>query len=346
MRKNLILAASISAVSLCSLIAQTASPAAGRVEHIKVHGRALEGNLEGDSPDRDVTVCLPPSYATDQNRRYPVIYILHGYGGNDSTWTGRIANVPEIADRVFESGSAKEMIVVAPSAQTVYTGSMYSNSPVTGDWEVFIARDLVEYVDTHYRTLADRMSRGLAGHSMGGYGTVRIGMKHPEVFSSLYALSSCCLTANLNPGQNAAAAEAIKTPEQARAAGRGAMTTLAESAAWSPNPKNPPLFFDLPTKDGKPQPAVVAKWAANAPLAMLDQYVPNLTQFHAIAADVGLQDTLLESNKMLDAELSRLDVVHTFELYEGDHTNHVKDRIEQKVLPFFSHNLSFSKGTK
>ncbi len=86
-----------------------------------------------------------------------------------------------------------------PDAFTIYNGSMYSSSPTTGDWETFIAQDLVAWVDGHYRTIPDRMSRGLAGHSMGGYGTMRIGMKHPEVFSSLYAMSSCCLTARLNP---------------------------------------------------------------------------------------------------------------------------------------------------
>jgi len=304
------------------VFAQAGTSATGKVEHIKVHGKALEGNLEGDPADRDVTVYLPPTYPTDSNRRYPVIYILYGYGGNDSTWTGRIANVPEIADRVVTSGAAKEMIVVAPSAQTFYTGSMYSNSPVTGDWEAFIAQDLVAYVDSHYRTIADRMSRGLAGHSMGGYGTVRIGMKHPEVFSSLYALSSCCLGANLNPGQNAAAVEAIKTPR-----------VLLSS-----------LTCRRKTANGSP--AIIAKWAANAPLAMIDQYVPNLKKYRAIAIDVGLQDNLMASNKILDATLSQFDIAHTFELYEGDHTNHVRDRIEARVLPFFSNQLTFSKGTK
>jgi S-formylglutathione hydrolase len=121
---------------------------------------------------------------------------------------------------------------------------------------------------------------------------------------------------------------------------------LAESAAWSPNPKNPPLFFDLPTKDGKPQPAVIAKWAANAPLAMIDQHVPNLKKYHAIAVDVGLHDTLLASNKLLDAALSQFDIAHMFETYDGDHTNHVKDRVEAKVLPFFSNQLTFQKGSK
>ena len=86
-----------------------------------------------------------------------------------------------------------------PNAYTLHKGSMYSNSPTTGDWERFVAEDLVAYMDGHYRTLANRMSRGLAGHSMGGYGALRIGMKRPDVFFSLYIMSACCLTANRNP---------------------------------------------------------------------------------------------------------------------------------------------------
>lgn len=62
------------------------------------------------------------------------------------------------------------------------------------------------------------------------------------------------------------------------------------AAAWSPNPNNPPLYLDFPVKDGKIQPAIVAKWAANAPLAMVDQYIPNLKKLHAIAFDIGNQD--------------------------------------------------------
>src|SRR6187200_1832018 len=79
----------IVALAAAGLYAQAnAAPHTGTVEHIKVHGKALEGNLEGDSPDRDVTVYLPPSYATERARRYPVVYLLHGYGGTDGNWTG------------------------------------------------------------------------------------------------------------------------------------------------------------------------------------------------------------------------------------------------------------------
>src|SRR5580765_1325785 len=288
----------VTILALAAALAQAAAPAAPAplkppsretaVDHIKVHGKSLEGNLEADSPDRDVAVYLPPSYAADKSRRYPVVYLLHGYGGRDDTFNGRLATLPDTADSLAASGAAKEMIVVMPNAFSLHKGSMYSNSVTTGDWETYVSRDLVVYVDGHYRTIPERVSRGLAGASMGGYGAIRIAMKRPDVFSSLYILSACCLTAQLNPRLEAmAAAEAIHSREQAAAAERGPSVTLASAAAWSPNPANPPLFLDLPVKDGKVRPEIVAKWAANSPLAMIDQYIPNLKTYRAIGMDIG-----------------------------------------------------------
>lgn len=367
----------------------------GTVEHIKVHGKALEGNLEMDSPDRDVFIYLPPSYGTDTARRYPVVYMLHGYGLTAERWMP-FTKMVEAADKDIAAGSMKELIIVNPDAYTKFNGSMYSASVTTGDWESYIADDLVAYVDSHYRTIANRASRGLGGHSMGGYGTVRIGMKRPDVFSSMYIMSACCLmndptprtggagagnrgqtqaaagnaTAPAAPAPAAAAAAAAANPATAPAAanaaagqrgagaagargagnrggagGRGnafANTAFAEAAAWSANPNNPPTFYDEPVKDGKVQPLVVAKWLANSPLAMIDQYATNLKKYKAVAGDVGLQDTLLASNQQLDQIMTSLGVVHTFETYEGNHTSAVPQRIESKVLPFFSNNLAFT----
>ncbi|HKF66101.1 MAG TPA: alpha/beta hydrolase-fold protein, partial [Vicinamibacterales bacterium] len=187
---------------------------------------------------------------------------------------------------------------------------------------------------------------GLGGHSMGGYGAVRIGMKRPDVFSVLYLMSSCCLNATLtfDPGRMASA-EAIKTREEAEQAGRGRgfgpSVNLAEGASWSPNPGNPPLYLDLPVKDGKLQPDVIAKWAANAPLAMVGQYIPHLKMYKAIGMEVGTKDGLRASNKQLEEMFTNFGVKHTYEEYEGDHTNKVYERVETSVLPFFSKNLSF-----
>lgn len=113
----------------------------------------------------------------------------------------------------------------------------------------------------------------------------------------------------------------------------------AQAAAWAPNTKTPP-FFDLPTKDGEIQPLIAAKWIANSPLVMVDQYVPALRSMRAIALDVGDKDTLATTNRQLDAALARLDVTHTFEVYDGDHGNRVTQRFESKVMPFFSQHLA------
>lgn len=316
----------------------------GKLEKVSVHGKSLENNLEKDSADRDVFVYLPPSYPSDTNRRNPVVYLLHGYGLTAERWVG-FYNVAAV-ERAMESGAVKEMILVNPDAFTLFNGAMYSNSATTGYWEAFIAEDLVAYVDSHYRTIADRASRGLAGHSMGGFGTLKIGMKRPDVFSSLYPMSACCLSPNLNPqSQSFAQAEALKTVDEAKG-NRGVLTTLASAAAWSPNPKNPPFFVDLPVKSGQLQPAIAAKWYANAPLATVEQSVPNLRKYKAIAMDVGLQDGLLSSNQQMSAALTQAGIAHSFSTYEGDHNNRVAERMSQHVMPFFSEHLAASSAKR
>lgn len=307
----------------------------GSWEKIKVHGKSLEGNLEGDSPDRDVFVYLPPSYAATPNRRYPVVYFLHGYAARAETYWKSLS-VPEAADSAISNGASREMILVLPDAYTVYSGSMFSNSPTTGDWEAFIAEDLVAYIDGHYRTIADRSARALAGHSMGGYGTMRIGMKHPEAFSALYAMSSCCL---MNDPQRLLPGATPNNPQS----GALAKALSAQAAAWAPDPLNPPAYFDLPTKDGEVQPLIAAKWVANSPLVMVDQYVPSLKSYRAIAIDVGTKDPFLTLNSQLDQALTRLGVTHKFETYEGDHGNRITARFAAKVLPFLSESLAGPK---
>jgi len=144
------------------------------------------------------------------------------------------------------------------------------------------------------------------------------------------------------PAQGSDSAEA-RPP----AAGRGgglAKAPQAQAAAWASNPGNPPQYFDLPEKDGEMQPLVVARYLANSPIAMVDQYVPNLKRYHAVAMDVGLQDGLLKGNRDLDQALTRLGIAHTFETYEGNHTNRVQERFAAKVLPFFSANLASYGG--
>jgi enterochelin esterase-like enzyme len=325
------------------------------VEHIKIHGKSLEGNLEGDAVGRDVIVFLPPSYGKDKHRRYPVVYALHGYFIGAEQWTHEI-HVPQTIEGAFAQG-AKEMIVVLPDSKTIYNGSMYSSSVTTGDFENFIARDVVAYIDGHYRTLPNRLSRGLVGHSMGGYGAARIGMKHSDVFGSLYIMSPCCLSPMTSGGPGPAdrmkeraiagekKAAAAKSPADLAAESPGfAAAQYATAAAWAPDPRNPPLYFDLPTKDGVPQPEIMAKYAANAPLAFVDQYIDSLKQYRAIAIDVGDLDNLRFDTIKLHNVLDSYSIPNSFQIYHGTHTSAVADRFQNHVMPFFSKNLCFQKN--
>jgi S-formylglutathione hydrolase FrmB len=327
------------------------------VEHIKIHGAALEGNLEGDAVDRDVIVFLPPSYEREKHRRYPVVYALHGFFIGAEQWTHEI-HVPQTIEGAFAQG-AKEMIVVLPDSKTIYNGSMYSSSVTTGDFENYIAHDVVAYIDAHYRTIPERTSRGLVGHSMGGYGASRIGMKHADVFGALYIMSPCCLSPM--GGGGPVPAERMKemsitnekkiagatSPADAASLLPGfGVAQLATAAAWAPDPKNPPLYLDLPTKDGVPVPEVQAKFAANAPLAFVDQYIGNLKQYRAIAMDAGDQDGLRFDATKLHEIMDNYGIANSFEIYPGTHTSAVADRFQNHVMSFFSKNLCFEEGCR
>jgi enterochelin esterase-like enzyme len=359
-----VLATALLVLSATSVAGQQPAQARGTLERITVHGRSLEGNLEGDSPDRPVIVYLPPGYASNTSQRYPAVYFLHGYSATAEAYA-KVLALPDSIDRAIAAGS-RPMIVVLPDAFTKYGGSMFSNSPTIGDWETFIAQELPAFIDSRYRTIASRDGRGLAGHSMGGYGTMRVGMKQPAAFAALYAMSSCCLMndpaagrgagpargdgarGNATPGRGDGPAGREAGAGQGAAAGRGAggrgggfgNALSAQAAAWAPNTKNAPDYFDLPTKDGQIQPLIAGKWQANSPLLMVDQHVPALRTMRVIALDIGDQDPFVGTNRQLSEALTRLGISNSFEVYPGDHMSGVRGRFETALLPFFSRQLA------
>lgn len=309
----------------------------GTVEKVRVHGPTLEGNLEGDDATRDVYIYLPAGYAKG-SKRYPVIYFLHGYGVTADVYKDVVLKIPETTDAAMNAG-AQQFIIVMPDAFTRLGGSFYENSPVVGDWERFIAKDLVAWVDKKYRTIARREGRGLAGHSMGGYGTLHVGMKYPESFAALYAMSPPAM--NLAPDVHITRLERERMKPGIKAESRGtSYSVLAKSAVWAPNPQNPPFYFDLPfDTNGNPVPLVAEKWIANSPAVMVDQNVAALKSFKGIALDVGDKDDLREGSILLAAAMERREVPHQFDVYDGTHGNRIGARFIDKVLPFFAKHL-------
>jgi enterochelin esterase-like enzyme len=332
-----------------ALLALVAAPAAAQnitappppvpdgitVEEIKVHGASLVGNLEGNEVERQVMVVLPPGYASNPSKRYPVVYYLHGFAIDGKNFYNYM-RVPEAVAKNAAEGN--EFIVVVPSTLTRMGGSMYSSSVTTGDFRKFIAEDLVQYIDSHYRTIATRGGRGLVGHSMGGYGTWVIGMSYPQVFDSIWAQSACCVSPRTETVESATAMAAVPY-EGVDQSGFGMRAGLASMTAWSPNPQNPPFHADFPLKDGAVDPLVLAKWANNAPLAMVASHVGALRSFDAIGADVGDKDGLVRDDTLIHEELDKFGIAHEWAVYEGTHTDKIGQRFADVVLPFFARHL-------
>ena len=132
-------------------------------------------NTGGENPNRKMSVYLPPNYERSE-QRYPVIYYLHGFMGTDSIYP----NMKAILDISISKGKIRPFLLVISDQYTLFEGSFYSNSSLTGNWSDFTAKELVDYMDKNFRTIANRESRGIGGHSMGGYGAIKIGMLYPE----------------------------------------------------------------------------------------------------------------------------------------------------------------------
>lgn len=330
----------LSLIGLSSASLSSAHAADAVVQKIKVHSLAIAGNLEGNIADRDVIMVLPGSYDEDSTRRYPVAYFLHGFFLNLQQIDG-LAHFGEAMTQVMAQ-TGKEFILVAPDSHTKHAGSMYSNSVAVGNFEGFVAHDLVAYVDSHYRTIARADARGLGGHSMGGYGTLKIAMKYPGIFNSVYAMSACCLSARQVNLEADVKVEALSMADALKA-DFGTRAALASAAAWSPNPNNPPFYFDWLTKDGAAQPAILAQWAANAPNALLPQYVSSLRNLRAFALEIGDKDGLIRDNAIMHDLLGQFGVAHDYIVFDGGHADKFAERVRDHALMFFAEHLATSR---
>ncbi|MDT7605158.1 MAG: hypothetical protein QOF61_3155 [Acidobacteriota bacterium] len=345
----------VALLCLVTLADVTARAQTGRLVRETVHGASLEHSATNESPDRRVSVYLPPSYETATAKRYPVVYLLHGIGDTDaeftSAWKGNTAEwgtAQGLMDRGVAEGRFGEMIIVMPDERTKMLGSFYVNSSATGNWEDFTTNELVAYIDKKYRTMARAESRGLAGHSMGGHGAIRLGMKHPEIYSVVYAMNPAVLgwAKDLSP-ENPAFTQLIslKSPEEAFQGNIYLVGALCIAQAFSPNPSRAPFYADLPFKlvEGKPAPdePAYSKWEENFPLNMAARYKDNLMKLRGFRFDTAWDDEFAHippTTRALAHKLTEMRVPFTFEEYNGDHRNRMwgrTGRLYTEVLPYF-----------
>jgi S-formylglutathione hydrolase FrmB len=159
----------------------------GKVITQKFLAPSLQKNTGGEDANRRLTIYLPPGYEKT-TQRYPVLYFLHGFAADDDDMMKYIG-FKNLMDSAIKAGQLRPTILVLPNSMTKYFGSFYTNSSVAGNWADFIGKDVVEYMDKNYRTIAHRNSRGLFGHSMGGNGALKMAMMFADQFSAVYAMS-------------------------------------------------------------------------------------------------------------------------------------------------------------
>ncbi|HEX6225323.1 MAG TPA: alpha/beta hydrolase-fold protein, partial [Chryseolinea sp.] len=296
-------------------------PRAGKVTRFTINAKTLQ-NKGGEDPSRKVSVYLPPEYE-NSTQRFPVVYYLHGFMGTDSISN----NMKMILDRAINQQKIRPFILVIASQYTLYEGSFYTNSSLTGNWADFTAKELVEHVDKNFRTLAARDSRGIGGHSMGGYGAIKMGMLFPEVFCSVYALSPGLLAFVKEFGPNSDSFKElgkIKTVEELKKT-YYPKVLVAVARAWSPNPDKPPFYCDLPFSYQADSlivnNSVLEKWNANMPVYMVDKYAGNLRKLKALKLDWGRNDASRFPAQcgMFSQRLENLGIDHFAEEYIGNH---------------------------
>jgi len=327
----------------------------GQIIRENVYSPSLEGNFLGDSPNRQVTIYLPPSYNVEPNRFYPVSYTLHGYDAQNDWLMGTNysiggGNILDAMNSWIAEGKVKEMILVMPNANNKYGGSHYLNSIVTGNWADFIARDLVDYIDSHYRTLPQRESRAIFGHSMGSL-AVSLGMLYPEVFGAIGGIGGGYdFDFALSDNATQAGAAFVASLDESTTFGSLAYpfkVLVAQLAAFAPNPDNLPFYFDSPFvyADGKSGPVVKRqdiydKIIELSPLHVTDRHIGDLLNMRAIYIDCGINDANIEHNRRFHEKLDELGINHIYYEFQGDHNSHVLQNTG-KALGIFSGALEF-----
>jgi S-formylglutathione hydrolase FrmB len=257
----------------CPKVKQVYNPTPSIVGYTIESKAIAAGKLE-KRPVTNVLVSLPASYASSPGRRYPVVYLLHGFGDDMlrmlTTFRGALSSAGD---------SMPEVIFATIDGSNSLGGSFYANSPATGNWQDLIAEELVSLIDTKYRTVASPAGRMLAGFSMGGAGTWNIALARPDVFSAAWA---CCPGAWDQDGLR----DTLVSWEP--------IYRVAYGAAYAPDLSLPPPYGRVPAFDGTAtDDAIIAAWERG--FGEIDEkladYSKKSEKLSAIAFAYGIQDS-------------------------------------------------------
>lgn len=347
----------------CSFEEYSPPPVDSALVTLEINSPALKNNFIGDPAVREVTVYVPYDYLhRSEKRSYPVAYLLHGipfgerayadpagWGGLTGGMFKKSADFPAQGfkawiDGLINSGEIEDMIIVMPDATSKYGASFYTNSEVNGNYENYIAEDVVSLIDNTYNTIAAPDGRAILGVSQGGYGAIMIAMTQPGVFGTVGAHSAIL---DLDWLKRFIVFVMLENPDGMHGPRPGKEVTkfmYAMSAAWTPNPDNPPYFvdllFDYPSPLVKEE--VWARWLEHDPTMLLQQtqYQNNLRALNRLYIDVGRWDEmqLYMPTEVFHQRLEQLQIQHQYEMHMGTHFSDTYDRIKAS-LKVFSESL-------
>ena len=348
----------IFALSLAFLNAGVTS-AASMKSHViarELLSKNIAQNKIGVDPTRKILVYLPAGYDESSSQRYPVLYFLPNPFEESYRYDFDHRNAQGLFDQAIANGVIREFILVMVDMNTPLGSSWYANSSATGNWENFMIQELVPYMDANFKSIRDRDSRGIAGIFIGGYGAIRLGMRHPEVFGSVYAMHPVGTGTGVGVSmtipkwdilRNAKSLDDVKQD-----GGTRVFTTMFQ--AHLPNPAKPPLFIDLPAQQENGRLIIDAglmdRFRNNFYLeTMIPQYADNLKSLRGFKFDWTRNDANYDhvyANQAFTRKLNEFGVAHSAEEYTGpfDESNWGADgRIYTEVLPFFRAHMVFTQ---
>ena len=331
--------------------------AQGRLVEDQITSPSLEGNLLGDPATRKMVIYLPSGYDASDTR-YPVVYLIHGSGGNHRSWAYneypefiRASFAPPtdfseagfagMMDELIATGKMKKMILVMPDISTKYGGSYCINSALNGNYEDYIVKDIVPYIDAHYRTLPSRDSRGIDGISMGGYASIYLTMRNSSIFGAVSSHSGPLVleasTRAVQPFIVAENPEGFTGPDPAKPV--TSMLCMAASAML-PNLNNPPFFLDIPfdlDNNGAIIEETMQRLRPYDPVQMIPEHISDLASLRGIHLDGGDKDELGMGliEQAFSEALTAAGIEHEFELFDGRHMDKLYTRLAI-ALSFFS----------
>ncbi len=327
----------------------------GTVVTLQHNSEILKNNPLGDNFIRDVIVYLPPDY--DESKQYPAVYCLTGFTGRGKMFLNDSAFTPNLAqrmDKLISENKIKPMIAVMPDCFTHYGGSQYINSSATGDYEDYLTREIVPFVDETFSTLADKNSRAVMGKSSGGYGALMMALRHSDLFGLACSTSGDCYFEMCYQTDFAKAFRAMKGNPQKivekmwdEESKKGkndfdALNIIGMSACYSPNGAEVELPFDLRT--GEIRTEIWEKWKAHDPVELVEKHAENLKSLKLLFIDAGTRDEfyLDIGAKILCGKLNDFDVPHIHEEFDDGHFN-ISYR-QNRSLELISENIEFDKS--